>query len=254
MAELFDVAHKRVLITGASSGLGAHFAQLLADRGAKVTLAARRMDRLQETAMRINAGAGSAAVVEMDVTHYESVKNGVAAAVKAMGGIDVVLNNSGVARTVAALDASEDDFNHVIDANLRGAWNVAQLSARHMASHGGGNIVNTASILSFRVAGGLSAYAASKAALKSLTESLALEWARYAIRVNAIAPGYIETEINRDFFASTAGQAVIKKIPQRRIGSPSDLDGLILLLVSDAASFMTGSTLVIDGGHMCSGL
>lgn len=254
MTNLFDVTNKRILVTGASSGLGAHFAEVLAARGANLALAARTLSKLQDTADRIRAHDGQATIVEMDVTRRASVQSGLNAAVAAMGGLDVVLNNSGVARTVAALDASEDDFNHVIDTNLRGAWHVAQLAAQHMAAHGGGTIVNTASILSYRVAGGLSAYAASKAALKALTESLALEWARYGIRVNAIAPGYIETEINRAFFASDAGQHVIKKIPQRRIGTPDDLDGVLLLLASDAAPFMTGSTLVVDGGHMCAGL
>lgn len=251
----FDVSGKRVLVTGASSGLGENFAATLALAGAQVAVAARRQERLAALQSRLADQGKSITVVNMDVTDANSVTEAVAAVEAELGGVDVLVNNSGVANTVRAEDMTEEDFDWVVDTNLKGAWRVAQRVGRSMIERKiAGSIINIESILSFRASSGLLAYAASKAGLLQITNTLALEWARYNIRVNGIAPGYIETEINREFFQSDAGQRVIKKIPQRRIGKPADLDGVLLLLASDASAFMTGSTVVVDGGHMMNGL
>ena len=167
----------------------------------------------------------------------------------------ILINNAGVTMTRAALDVAESDWAGVIDTNLKGAWLVAQQAARRMIHHAsGGSIVNIASILGLRVAGGVAPYAISKAAVVQMTKALALEWARYGIRVNALAPGYIETELNDAFFGSDAGKALIRRIPQRRLGEAKELDGPLLLLASDAGSYMTGSVIAVDGGHLVSGL
>jgi NAD(P)-dependent dehydrogenase (short-subunit alcohol dehydrogenase family) len=191
----------------------------------------------------------------MDVTDPDSVQQAVGGIAAELGPISVAVNNAGVAVTKPFLEVSEQDWSGVVDVNLTGAWRVAQAAARHMRDHAqGGSIVNVASITGLRVAGAVSAYVASKAGLIQLTKAMALELARYNIRVNALAPGYIETDINRDFFAGEAGRALIKRIPQRRIGRPEELDGPLLLLCSDASSYMTGSVLVADGGHLVSSL
>ena len=166
----------------------------------------------------------------------------------------MVINNAGITSTGPALDMGEADWSHVIDTNLRGSWLVAQHAARGMAAQGGGSIVNIASILGLRVTGGVAPYAVSKAGVVQMTKALALEWARHRIRVNALAPGYIETELNDAFFATDAGKALIRRIPQRRLGELRELDGPLLLLASDAGSFMTGSVVTVDGGHLVSGL
>lgn len=242
---------KVACVTGASSGLGAHFAKVLAADGHNVVLAARRADKLAVIAEEIAAAGGTVSIVEMDVTDAESVN----AAFAAMPGrIDVVVNNAGISREGPALSASESDFDAVIDTNLKGTFLVAQAAARRMQDQGGGAIVNIASILGLRVAGGVASYAASKAAVVQLTKALALEWARYGIRVNALCPGYIETPLNTEFFASDAGKALIRRIPQRRLGQLSDLDGPLRLLCSDDAAYMTGSILAVDGGHLVSTL
>ena len=187
----------------------------------------------------------------LDVSDPASVARAVTQARDALGPITILVNNAGVAVTKPVLDQTEEDWNSVIAVNLTGAWRVAQAVARHMKEHGqGGSIINIASILGLRVAAQVPAYAASKAGLIHLTQALALELARFKIRVNAIAPGYIETDINREFFASEPGQTLIKRVPQRRLGKPEHLDGPLLLLASDASEFMTGSTLVVDGGHV----
>lgn len=252
---LFDIRGKVALVTGASSGLGEHFARALAARGAVVVAAARRTDRLQSLVSAIGNEGGTAHAVSLDVTDPESVAAAVRGAVQAAGSIDILVNNAGVADTKASIDLGEDDWRRVLDTNLDGAWRVAQAVAREMiAANRGGSIVNIASILGLRQATQLLAYAAAKAALIQVTRSLALEWARHGIRVNAIAPGYVVTEMNRDFFQSEAGQAVTKRVPQRRIGTPRDLEGALLLLASDAGAYMTGSVVVADGGHLVNSL
>ncbi|MEO7744379.1 MAG: glucose 1-dehydrogenase [Usitatibacter sp.] len=254
-ASLFDVTGRVALVTGASSGLGQHFAQTLAAAGATVVAGARRTDRLQALVARIASEGGRAIAVPMDVTDAGSVAAAFAQATQSVGAPDIVVNNAGIAQTRPALELTEDDWRRVMDTNLDGAWRVAQAAAKAMTGAGkGGSIINIASILGLRVAASLLAYTAAKAALIQATQALALEWARYRIRVNAIAPGYVETEINAGFFRTEPGQAMVKRVPQRRIGQAAELDGALLLLASEASSYMTGSVLVVDGGHMVSSL
>ncbi|KHK91378.1 SDR family NAD(P)-dependent oxidoreductase [Novosphingobium malaysiense] len=243
---------KRALITGASSGLGRHFAKVLASAGADVVLAARRQDRLASLAEEISAQYGSKATcVSLDVTDPESIRDGVAAA----GPVDILINNAGVARAKDVLAFDADDFDFVMDANLRGAFLVATATARSMRDRGeGGAIVNVASILGLRQGSQLTAYAVSKAGIVQMTKQLALELARYNIRVNALAPGYFETDINREFLESPAGDAMLRRIPQRRFGRFEDLDGPLLLLSADSGRYMTGVIVPVDGGHLLSPL
>ncbi|RFC66576.1 SDR family oxidoreductase [Fulvimarina endophytica] len=246
----FDLTGKTALVTGASGGLGAHFAAVLAEAGASVTLAARRGDVLCERVEAITGAGGRADAIDLDVQDAESV-----AACFADRVFDITVNNAGVQSTTPALDLDPAEWDHVLDTNLKGAFLVAQAAARALRRiERSGSIVNIASILGLRVAGMLMPYAVSKAGLVQMTKSMALEWARYGIRVNALCPGYIETPLNRDFFATDAGKALVKRIPQRRLGQESDLDGALLLLASDAGRYMTGSELVIDGGHLVSSL
>ncbi len=255
MSCTIDLTNRTALVTGASSGLGRHFAGVLAGAGARVAVAARRRESLEEVVAEIAAKGGQAVAVPLDVTNAASVRDGVREAAAALGGLDILVNNAGATVSKSALDLAEEDWDRVLDTNLKGAFLVAQEAGRVMQeSKTGGTIVNIASILGLRVAGHVAAYAASKAALIQLTQALALEWARYGIRVNALAPGYIETDLNRDFFATDAGQALIKRVPQRRLGHLSDLDGPLLLLCSDAAAYMTGAVVAVDGGHLVSTL
>jgi len=244
-----DLRGKTALVTGASSGLGRHFAKLLARCGARVAIGARRMDKLVSLAEEIRADGGEALMVELDVTDEASVGRAVDQVADAMVGIDILVNNAGIVVAKPALELSITDWDMTIATNLRGAFLVAQAAAKQMADTGGGSIVNIASIAGLRTGGQISAYAASKAGLIHLTRNLAVELARSKVRVNALAPGYIETELNADFFASKAGEDLIRRIPQRRLGRPEDLDGPLLLLVSDASRYMTGAVLVADGGH-----
>jgi NAD(P)-dependent dehydrogenase (short-subunit alcohol dehydrogenase family) len=238
-------------VTGANGGLGSHFAATLARAGASVALAARRVDALAAVADPLRADGARVATVALDVTDAGSVSAAFDAAAAALGPITVVVNNAGIAVTKPLVEQTEDDWRRVVDVNLDGAWRVAQAAARHMVQHArGGSIVNIASILGLRVAAQVPGYVASKAALVHLTKAMALELARHRIRVNALAPGYVETALNRDFFASDAGQAMIKRIPQRRIGTLAELDGPLLLLASDAGSYITGAVLAVDGGHL----
>jgi NAD(P)-dependent dehydrogenase (short-subunit alcohol dehydrogenase family) len=244
------LAGRRALVTGASSGLGAHFARLLAGRGVVVTAAARRVERVEALCADIAAQGGRAEALRMDVADPASV-----AATLEGRRFDIVVNNAGVTLSRAALDHDGEAIDAIIDTNLKGAFHVARATAATMrAAAMPGAIVNVASILGLRVAGHVAAYAASKAGLVQLTRALALEWARHGIRVNALCPGYIETELNRDFFATEAGQALIRRVPQRRLGQPQDLNGALLLLVSDMGGFITGADLAVDGGHLVSSL
>ena len=249
-----DLSGRVALVTGASGGLGAHFAGVLAEAGAAVAVAARRLDACRAVAEAIAARGGDALALTLDVAEAASVRAAVAAATARWGRLDILVNNAGIAAAAPALDLAEAAWDAVLDTNLKGAFLTAQAAAAAMRAGGGGSIVNVASILGTRVAGGVAAYAASKAGLLQLTRALALEWARHGVRVNALCPGYVETEINRGFFASAAGAAMLKRVPQRRLGRPEDLDGPLLLLCSDASRYMTGAEIAVDGGHLVSSL
>jgi NAD(P)-dependent dehydrogenase (short-subunit alcohol dehydrogenase family) len=246
----FDLSGKAAIVTGASSGLGRHFALVLARAGAKVGLAARRLDALAEVAREIEAFDGRAIPLALDVTDGDSVRAAVAAAETELGPLSVLVNNAGIAVTKPSLELEEAEWDRVTGTNLKGAWLVAQEVARHMERLGhGGSIINIASILGLAGMGQVAPYCAAKAGLINLTRALAVEWARHDIRVNALAPGYIETDLNRDFLGSKGGEALRARVPQRRFGQPDDLDGALLLLASDASRYMTGSVLVVDGGQ-----
>lgn len=247
----FDLSGKTALVTGASSGLGEHFARCLGAAGAAVVLAARRADRLKVLQAELAAKDVTASAIDLDVTSSESI----AAALESAGHIDIVVNNAGISIVKPALEMPEQDWDSVVDTNLRGAWLMAQGAARRwVAAKKPGVIVNIASILGLRTIGQVAPYNASKAGLIHLTRALAMEWARYDIRINAICPGYIETEMNSAFWKTPGGQKLIDRIPQRRIGKPEHLDGALLLLSSDAGEFMTGSVITVDGGHTVSSL
>jgi NAD(P)-dependent dehydrogenase (short-subunit alcohol dehydrogenase family) len=251
----FSLTGKVALVTGASSGLGRHFAKALAREGAKVGLAARRVDAIEAGAEEIRRAGGVAKATKLDVRDATSVLDAIIAIETSLGPIDVLVNNSGMAIPKGVLDQTEEDWDSVIDVNLKGAFLVATEVARRMRDNGrAGSIINIESIVSFRQSGRVAPYAVSKAGLTQLTRSMALELARYNIRVNGIAPGYFDTDINRGFFDTPAGEALIKRIPQRRLGEFADLEGPLLLLASDASRYMTGATLVVDGGHLCSNL
>lgn len=248
---MFDLAGRTALVTGASSGLGEHFARMLARHGASVILAARRTEQLEKVCAEIRGAGGRASTIRMDVTDGASVE----AAFKDAPVFDIVVNNAGISGVGRTLDISEADWDAVVDTNLKGTFLVARAAARAMRAAGrGGSIVNIASIVGLRVAGDLAGYAASKAGVVHLTKSLALDWARHGIRVNALCPGYIETDINREFFQTPPGEALIRRIPQRQLGQPEDLDGALLLLASDAGRYITGASLAVDGGHLVSSL
>lgn len=241
---------RTAMVTGASSGLGRHFAETLGEAGARVVLTGRRMDRLDARALELRQMGIQAMTVEMDVRDGQSVCSAVQGVLRETGALDILVNNSGVALTKPLLEHTDEDWESVIDTNLSGAFRVAREVALSMvAAKRGGAIVNVASILGLRVARKLAAYIASKAALLKLTEAMAVELAPHRIRVNAIAPGYIVTALNRDFLHSPAGDTLKKRIPMGRFGAPSDLDAALLLLASDASSFMTGSVVTVDGGH-----
>jgi NAD(P)-dependent dehydrogenase (short-subunit alcohol dehydrogenase family) len=240
---------KTALITGASSGLGWRFAQVLAGAGARVALAARSTDKLEALKREIEQAGGQACAVRMDVTDVASVRAAVAAAESALGGIDVLVNNSGVSKQQRAVEVEEADYDFVTDTNCKGAFFVAQAVGRSMiARKRPGRIVNVASVAGLRVLAQLSTYCISKAAVIQMTKALAHEWGRYGINVNAICPGYIETGMNRDYWATEGGKKLISMLPRRRVGQPEDLDGLLLLLASEQSGFINGAVITADDG------
>lgn len=251
-AEIFDLTGEVALVTGASSGLGWNFAKVLASHGAKVVLAARRIDKLETLQAEIEASGGESICVRLDVSQRDQIGPAFDAAEAAFGTVTILVNNAGIAETYGVLEKPAESWRKVLDINLDGVWFTAQEAAQRMAAaKTGGAIINIASVLGFRVAPSLASYAVSKAGVVQMTKAMAVELTRHDIRVNAIAPGYILTDINRNFFSSQAGEDMIKTIPQRRIGDPSDLDGTLLLLASRKASgFMTGTVIGVDGGHM----
>lgn len=251
---LFSLANRTALVTGASSGLGRHFAGVLAKAGASVVVAARRLDKLEEVAAEIEAKGGKALAVEMDVTDDGSVVAAFDSIREALGRpCDVVINNSGMSREGWYREQSEEDWNAVIDTNLTGVWRVGKHATNALINaKAKGSIVNIASITAHRTQYMTTAYCVSKAGVDHLTRHMALESARYGIRVNAISPGYYKTAINDEYLESEAGEAMRKRIAFRRFGEYRELDGALLLLSSEAGSYMTGSTIVVDGGHLLS--
>lgn len=255
ISDIFCLAGRKALITGASSGLGRHFALLLGRAGAEVIVAARRAEKLTELVSELSEHGIKARAVSMDVTSAASVHRAFDAIELEGGPARIIVNNAGVTVTRAVLEQTEEDWDQVLNTNLKGSWLVAQEAARRLvAAQRTGSIVNVASILGERVAGGVAPYSISKAALIHATKAMALELARHGIRVNALMPGYISTELNREFLESPAGERLRTRIPSRRFGTPSHLDGPLLLLASDAGAHMTGSTLAVDGGHLLSSL
>ena len=256
MENLFDLDGKVAVVTGASSGLGAHFAETLAQAGAKVAIGARRVDRLTALAEKIAGDDGRALPVELDVTDAKSVAEAVRIAEEELGPISILVNNAGVPSGGKVLEMEEEEWDRVLDTNLRGAWLMAREVGRHMVEHEtAGRIINISSVIGVSTAAKrVLAYSISKAGLVNLTETMALELGEKGIRVNAIAPGYIQTELNHDFLNSSAGQRIATRVPLGRFGETTDLDGVLLLLAGPAASYITGSVFNVDGGLSLSSL
>ena len=251
MSDLFDVSRETILITGASQGLGRHFARLLAANGAAVVLAARQTNKLKGLEEEIRGKGGRAAAVALDVTDIASIGKAVDAAEAALGPITVLINNAGITVEKRVTDEIEADWDAVMATNLKGVYFLgAEVSRRMIARNQPGNIINIASIISFSVMKTLSLYAISKAGVVQATKAMALELAGNNIRVNALAPGYIDTDMTHDLWSTPAGERLVKGIPQRRVGAESDLDGAIMLLASKASRYMTGSVVTVDGGFL----
>ena len=251
--ELFDVSNKCIMITGASSGLGQHFAELLASAGAHVALVARRTDKLTKIRDAIISRGGKAVVVGMDVTDERSISSALEFIETNLSPLDVLVNNAGIAINKTYLETTTDDWHGLVDTNLIGAANVARLVSRSMIDNDiSGSIINVASILGVRPGNMAVAYGASKAAVVHLTKGMALELARYNIRVNTLLPGFIPTELTD--LDDKALIRLVRQIPQKRVGKPDDLNGALLLLASPASNYMTGSTITVDGGHISNSL
>ena len=258
MAYQIDLSGRVALITGASSGLGTQFAKTLAAAGAGVCIAARRIERLKTLRAEIEADDGDAHVIEMDVTDPDSIRAGIAHAETEMGTIDILVNNSGVASTQKLVDVTPEDFDFVMDTNLRGAFFVAQEVAKRMIARSqgaapgtfiGGRIVNVASVAGLRALGQIGVYAMSKAGVVHMTKAMALEWGRYGINVNALCPGYIDTEINHHQWQTEAGQKLIQTLPRKRVGQPQDLDVALMMLCANESHFVNGAVIAADDGY-----
>ena len=255
--DLFSLKGKNIAITGASSGFGHHFAGVLAGAGANVILGARRAEKIADRVSEINQSGGRALGIPLDVTIPDSCAEFLHQSEEAFGTVDVLINNAGVeagAKTYAMID--EDDWDFVLDTNLKSVWRLSKMYTESVVKNkqSEGNIINVASITAYRTIKGQFPYAVSKAALVKATEIMALEGARYGIRVNSLAPGYILTDVSRILLESERSDTFVKGIPMRRYGEFEDLDGPLLLLASDGSRYMTGSTVVVDGGHIVSEL
>jgi len=257
MAYEIDLSGRIALVTGASSGLGAQFARTLARAGAAVVLASRRVERLKELRAEIESEGGDAHVVTLDVTELGSIRSAVAHAETEVGSIDILVNNSGVSTTSRIQDVTEDDFDFIFDTNVRGAFFMAQEVGKRMlarakgaapGNYTGGRIINIASVGGLRVLPQIGAYCMSKAAVVQMTRAMALEWGRFGINVNAICPGYIDTEINHHHWETEQGQRLIQMMPRKRVGQPKDLDALLVMLASDQSHFVNGAILSADDG------
>ena len=257
MAYSIDLSGRVAFITGASGGLGAQFARTLAAAGAGVVLASRRLEKLKELRAEIEGAGGDAHVIELDVTDNDSIKSAVAHAETEMGSIDILVNNSGVSTTQRIQDVAEDDYDFVFNTNVRGAFFVAQEVGKRMlarsrgaapGSFTGGRIINIASMAGLKVLPQICVYCMSKAAVVQMTKAMALEWGRFGINVNAICPGYIDTEINHHHWQTEQGQKLIQMLPRKRVGQPQDLDGLVLMLASDQSHFINGAVIAADDG------
>ena len=258
MAYQIDLAGRVALVTGASSGLGAQFARTLAAAGAGVVLTGRRIERLKTLRAEIEAADGDAHVVALDVTDHDSIRAAVAHAETEMGTIDILVNNSGVGTTQALTDVTPDDYDHVMNTNTRGAFFVAQEVAKRMIARSkgaapgtftGGRIVNVASVAGLRAAAKIGVYAMSKAAVIHMTKVMAMEWGRYGINVNALCPGYIDTEINHHVWTTDTGQKLVQTLPRKRVGKPSDLDVVLMMLCANESHFVNGAVISADDGY-----
>ncbi|WP_348689984.1 SDR family oxidoreductase [Acidovorax soli] len=257
MAYSIDLSGRVALVTGASSGLGAQFARTLARAGAGVVLASRRLEKLKELRARIEGEGGDAHVVELDVTDHDSIKAAVAHAETEMGSIDILVNNSGVSTTQRIQDVTPEDYDFIFDTNVKGAFFVAQEVGKRMlarsrgaapGSFTGGRIINIASMAGLKVLPQIGAYCMSKAAVVQMTRAMALEWGRYGINVNAICPGYIDTEINHHHWQTEQGKKLMDMLPRKRVGQPQDLDALLVMLASDQSHFVNGAVIAADDG------
>ena len=257
MTYSIDLSGRVAFVTGASSGLGAQFARTLAKAGAGVVLASRRIEKLKDLRARIEGEGGDAHVIELDVTDHDSIKSAVAHAETEMGSIDILVNNSGVSTTQRLQDVTPDDFDFIFDTNVKGAFFVAQEVGKRMlarsrgaapGSFTGGRIINIASMAGLKVLPQIGAYCMSKAAVVQMTKAMALEWGRFGINVNALCPGYIDTEINHHHWATEQGQKLMAMLPRKRVGQPQDLDALIVMLASDQSHFINGAVIAADDG------
>jgi NAD(P)-dependent dehydrogenase (short-subunit alcohol dehydrogenase family) len=250
----FSLAGRLAIVTGASSGIGAHLARSLAAAGADIVLAARRLDKLDALRSEIESKGGRAWSVKLDVNDRDSVEAAIDKTEIEFGAIDILVNNAGLADTSSFLDMSEEAWRGVVETDLTGVWRVGQVVARKMVPRGRGSIINIASVLGLAVQKNQSNYASAKAGVVQLTRAMALELGPAGLRVNAVAPGYFETEMNTDFFQTPSGRNYVERLFPRRLGELSELDGPVLLLASDAGSFVNGVVLTVDGGSMLKGL
>ncbi|MBK6387937.1 MAG: SDR family oxidoreductase [Rhodoferax sp.] len=257
MAYSIDLSGRVAFITGASSGLGAQFARTLSAAGAAVVLASRRLEKLKELRAQIEGEGGDAHVIELDVTDRDSIKSAVAHAETEVGSIDILVNNSGVSTTQRIQDVSEEDFDFMFNTNVKGAFFVAQEVGKRMlarargaapGSFTGGRIVNIASMAGLRVLPQIGVYCMSKAAVVQMTKAMALEWGKFGINVNAICPGYIDTEINHQHWKTEQGQKLVQMLPRKRVGQPKDLDALLVTLCSNESHFINGAVIAADDG------